>query len=130
MKMKQRRGGRTWFEGRLHWLYYWLDLYGPDGRPSHTKVLSAWGFYFALTFEAVMGIRMVFADIIVQPDMAFTTLVLGTLAVPMGKGAFSRVAGSTSEQTYTETDEEVKIETRETKGAASPIPDTDKPEPS
>jgi len=33
--------------GPLPWLSYWLDLYGPDGRPGHSKVLSTIGFGLA-----------------------------------------------------------------------------------
>lgn len=88
---RRRTVGRNWLERRLHWLYFWLDLYGSDGKPSHSKVMTVQGFYFALVFESVMGVRMAWTG--TQPEMAFTTLVLGTLSLAMGRSVFSRFMG-------------------------------------
>lgn len=86
--MKERRVHRTWGERFfLEPLFYWLDLYGADGRPSHSKVLSAWGFYFALGFEAWWATQ---AEALSWP---FVWLVVATLSIPMGKDVFSKVFG-------------------------------------
>ena len=66
-------------------IYYWLDLYGPDGRPSHTKVLGAWGYFLALYQEFRWAATA--EDI----TMTFVTLVALTLALPMGKGVFVKM---------------------------------------
>jgi hypothetical protein len=89
----ERRVHRTWGERFfLEPIYYWLDLYGPDGRPSHHKVLTALGFLFALGAELVWGKKLV-AEQGAGIDWPYVFLVVATLAVPMGKGVFQAVAG-------------------------------------
>jgi len=83
--------GRNKAERLIHWCYYHMDLYGDDGHPSYHKVLGAVGFFFALLFCIVEGIMLVTREI--QPDMSFTTLFLGVLAIPMGRGVFVRALG-------------------------------------
>lgn len=90
MTARQPRGNNR-VERLIHWVYYFLDLYGDDGHPSYHKVLGAVGFFGALTFAIAEGWALVTTGI--QPDMSFTTLVLGILAVPMGRGAFIRAMG-------------------------------------
>lgn len=72
--------------------FYWLDLYGNDGRPSHTKVLSALGFFAALGAELWWGFNLS------KPESAGITwpyvwLVTLTLAIPMGKDVFKAALG-------------------------------------
>jgi len=43
--------------GFLVWASYWLDVYGPDGRPSNSKVLSTIGFSLAWIILFVWGWR-------------------------------------------------------------------------
>lgn len=91
--MSHREGGPTWAERFvMEPVYYWLDLYGPDGRPSHHKTLSAWGFFAALGVELWW---MLEATEITWP---FVGLVAMTLALPMGKDAFKAALGMRSSQ--------------------------------
>lgn len=71
-------------------LYYWLDLYGYDGRPSHHKTLSAWGFFVALAAEVWLLSK---ASSLSDIGWPFVFLVLATLAIPMGKDVFKAVLG-------------------------------------
>lgn len=91
--MERRRPGRNLVERGMHWLYYWLDLYGDDGHPSYHKVLGAWGFALALIAEVWWGFWLANKEGqgVTWP---YVWLVLGTLAVPMGRGVFARVFGS------------------------------------
>lgn len=69
-------------------VYFWLDLYGPDGRPSHHKVLTAWGFFFALAGEVWM-LRN--TENISDVNWPYVGLVIATLALAMGKDVFKAV---------------------------------------
>ena len=82
-------------------MFYWLDLYGADGRPSHHKVLSAWGFFFALGAEVYWGYMLAgavteaIASGVAPPAIGwpYVWLVVATLAIPMGKDVFKAVLG-------------------------------------
>lgn len=90
--MAERRVHRSWGERFfLEPIFFWIDLYGPDGRPSHHKVLSAFGFFFALGFEARWGQRMIAEGQELQ--WPFVWLVIATLAIPMGKDVFKGIFG-------------------------------------
>ena len=87
-----RRIHRGWGENFfLEPLYFWLDLYGPDGRPSHSKVLSAWGFFLALAAELWWASK---AEALTDISWPYVTLVVATLAIPMGKNVFLGIIGS------------------------------------
>jgi hypothetical protein len=83
----QQMEKRSRFNRWMRWLYYWLDLNGPDGHPANTKVLSAWGFFVALTAEVWWGWDLAKPD---GPGITwpFVWLVIMTLSVAMGKDVF------------------------------------------
>lgn len=86
-----RRRHRTWGERfLLEPVFFWLDLYGADGRPSHHKVLSAWGYFVGLGAEVWMLSK---ASSLSDVSWPFVFLVLATLAIPMGKDVFKAVLG-------------------------------------
>lgn len=63
----------------LAWLYYWLDLNGADGRPSHSKILSSVTQVAFLV--AFVGLAFRIPDV----SMAFVglTFVLGSAVYGM-----------------------------------------------
>jgi hypothetical protein len=88
-------------DGALPWVYYWLDLYAPDGRPANSKVLSAWGFFFALAAELWWGFQLTQPTCFGPQDAMtcrdgpgitwpFVALVVTTLAIAMGKDVFKK----------------------------------------
>ena len=86
----ERRYHRTFLERHtLEQIYFWFDLYGPDGRPSHTKSMTFLGFVVALGSEVWWGFQMESIDDI---NGWYVTLILGTLSVAMGRGVFLRFA--------------------------------------
>jgi len=95
----ERRGR---FNRFLRWLFYWLDLCGPDGNPANSKVLSAWGFFVALTAEVWWGWNLS------RPGGAgvtwpFVALVGLTLSMAFGKDVFKaaikgRIPGPTTKE--------------------------------
>lgn len=91
MSVSDRRVHRSWGERFvLEPIFYWGDLYGKDGRPSHTKGMTFLGFLAALTAEIWWGFTLAEAGGI---NGAYVTLVLGTLAFAMGKSTFEKVIG-------------------------------------
>lgn len=87
---RRRRGILAFF---LAPVFYWFDLYGADGLPSHTKVLSAIGFFASLGAEIWWGFDLS------KPDAAGITwpyvwLVVMTLAIPMGKDVWKAALGA------------------------------------
>lgn len=87
---------RGWFGGILGFIYFHLDLTGADGRPSHTKVLTTWGFFLTLGAEmwwlVYLSIKAARTDNIT--DLAgvitwpYVFLVVVTLALAMGRDTF------------------------------------------
>lgn len=83
----------------LPWLYYWLDLYGPDGKPANAKVLSSWGFFAALGATLWWGWHLT-KPVCSNSDGGFVcstpagitwpyvALVIGLFAVAAGKDVF------------------------------------------
>ena len=87
MAVTEKRQPRGFMGRGLGFWYYWLDLYGPDGTPANSKVLSAFGFFVALLAEVWWGWNLS------KPGAAginwpFVFLVVATLAVAMGKNVF------------------------------------------
>jgi hypothetical protein len=82
--------------GLVAWVYYTLDLYGPDGTPSNSKVLVSWGFFVALAAELWWGFYLTRPDCFISEGVRTCTdapgitspyvwLVVMTLTVAMGK---------------------------------------------
>lgn len=71
-------------------VFYWLDLYGEDARPSHRKVLSTWGFFFALGAELYWASRM---ESLSDLSWPYVWLVALTLTIPMGARVFEKALG-------------------------------------
>lgn len=47
-----------WTDGPVAWAWYWLDLYGPDGRPAHAKIMVTVAFWVALAGEIWIGLQL------------------------------------------------------------------------
>lgn len=86
-------------DGLMPWIYYWLDMYGPDGSPAHGKVMSTIGFLVALGGEIWWGIQLTLPRCIeaaggfqcIDPagiTWPFVFLVALTLAMSFGADTF------------------------------------------
>ena len=82
-----RKNPRHWFEGPIHWAFYWLDLYGVDGKPSHHKVLTTVGFFAALYASLRWGLTM---ESVSEISAEYVALILGVLALPITQGVTKR----------------------------------------
>lgn len=88
-----------WTDGPVAWCWFWLDLYGPDGRPSHAKVMATVAFWVALAGEIWWGYQLATPRCIESPDgftcidpagitWPFVFLVAITLAGALGVDVF------------------------------------------
>ena len=59
-------------------LYRWLDLNGPDGKPSHSKVLASVTQFVLLAGLIILALR------ITELTMAFVALAFVVGALPFG----------------------------------------------
>jgi hypothetical protein len=57
-------------------LYYWLDLYGPEGKPAMSKVLATLTQFVLLVILMVVAVRV--------PSMELVWLVLAVGSLPYG----------------------------------------------
>lgn len=83
----------------VDYIYYRLDLFGPDGTPANSKVLSSWGFFAALSAVLWWGYHLS-VPVCASTDGEFVcstpagvtwpyvTLVIGLFTVAAGKDVF------------------------------------------
>lgn len=90
MSADKRRKHRGWAENFfLEPIYYWFDLYGPDGRPSHSKTLTFVGYLLTMGLIAKWGSTITSITEITWP---FVALIVTALMFTMGKSAFTQFA--------------------------------------
>ena len=57
MNVRPQEPGWGWLRATLHFGYFWLGLYGNNGFPSHSRILSTMVFLVTLVFLAVFDAR-------------------------------------------------------------------------
>ena len=85
---KRRQHRYLWERWFVEPVYFWLDLYGADGRPSHRKTLTAWGFFLALGAEVWWATK---ANSLADINWPYIALVIATLSMAFGAKTFNRV---------------------------------------
>ncbi len=71
--------GWSWVRDSLHFVYFWLGLYGNNGFPSHSRILSTLVFLVTLVFLGVFDARAT------GPTTAL--IVFNSMVVAAGFGA-------------------------------------------
>lgn len=67
-------------------IYFWLDLKGPDGRPSHSKIA-----YLVALVVALYGLLAFGQQQTVGLDLGYITYVVVVLAYALGKQVFNTI---------------------------------------